>query len=124
MSTVAYAAATLTLAWVRVVPLLGLALVICGFAWMSAMSLFNVSTQRASPDWARARMLSVYVLAFMGGMAIGAALWGLVATAFGLTVALTAATAVLLGGLLLTRRCGSTSGRGSTSRPRATGAPR
>ena len=104
VSTIAYAAATLTLAWVRVVPVLSLALVVCGFAWMAAMSLFNVSTQRASPDWARARMLSVYVLAFMGGMAVGAAFWGVVATAFGLSVALTAATAVLLGGLLLTRR--------------------
>jgi MFS family permease len=104
VSTVAYAAATLTLAWVRIVPVLGLALVLCGFAWMSAMSLFNVSTQRASPDWARARMLSVYVLAFMGGMAVGAAVWGIVATAFGLAAALTAATVVLLGGLLLTRR--------------------
>jgi quinol monooxygenase YgiN len=49
-------------------------------------------------------MLSVYVLAFMGGMAVGAAFWGVVATAFGLSVALTAATAVLVGGLLLTRR--------------------
>ena len=104
VSTIAYAAATLTLAWVRVVPVLGAALVLCGFAWMSAMSLFNVSTQRASPDWARARMLSVYVLAFMGGMAVGAAVWGVVATAFGLPAALTGATAVLLGGLLLTRR--------------------
>lgn len=104
VSTVAYAAATITLAWVRIVPVLCLALVICGFAWMAAMSLFNVSTQRASPDWARARMLSVYVLAFMGGMALGAAFWGVVATAFGLPIALTAATAVLLGGLMLTRR--------------------
>jgi len=104
VSTIAYAAATLTLAWVRMVPVLAVALVICGFAWMAAMSLFNVSTQRASPDWARARMLSVYVLAFMGGMAVGAAVWGVVATAFGLPAALTGATAVLLGGLLLTRR--------------------
>jgi MFS family permease len=104
VSTVAYAVATITLAWVRIVPVLCLALVICGFAWMAAMSLFNVSTQRASPDWARARMLSVYVLAFMGGMALGAAFWGVVATAFGLPIALTAATAVLLGGLILTRR--------------------
>jgi len=104
VSTIAYAAATLTLAWVRIVPVLCLALVICGFAWMAAMSLFNVSTQRASPDWARARMLSVYVLSFMGGMAIGAAFWGVVASALGLAVALTAATVVLLAGLILTRR--------------------
>jgi MFS family permease len=112
VSTVVYAGATLTLAWVRSVPVLGLTLVICGFAWMSGMSLFNVSTQRTSPDWARARMLSVYVLVYMGGIAIGAALWGTVAAAFGLRSALSAAAAAMLAGLLLTRRFRISAGEG------------
>jgi quinol monooxygenase YgiN len=94
------------------VPVLGLTLVICGFAWMSGMSLFNVSTQRTSPDWARARMLSVYVLVYMGGIAIGAALWGTVAAAFGLRSALSAAAAAMLAGLLLTRRFRISAGEG------------
>jgi MFS family permease len=112
VSTVVYAGATLTLAWVRSVPVLGLTLVICGFAWMSGMSLFNVSTQRTSPDWARARMLSVYVLVYMGGIAIGAALWGTVAAALGLRSALSAAAAAMLAGLLLTRRFRISAGEG------------
>ena len=112
VSTVVYAGATLTLAWVRSVPVLGLTLVICGFAWMSGMSLFNVSTQRTSPDWARARMLSVYVLVYMGGIAIGAALWGTGAAAFGLRSALSAAAAAMLAGLLLTRRFRISAGEG------------
>ncbi len=112
VSTVVYAGATLTLGWVRSVPLLGVTLVACGFAWMSGMSLFNVSTQRASPDWARARMLSVYVLVYMGGIAVGAALWGTVASAFGLRTALSAAAAAMLAGLLATRRFRIAAGEG------------
>lgn len=103
-ATLAYAAATLALAWVRIVPLLCVALFVAGFAWMTAMPLFNVATQRASPDWARARMLAVYVFAFMGGMAVGSAVWGLVANQFGVSITLTAATFVLLAGLVITRR--------------------
>ncbi len=104
VSTLVYAASTLVLAWVRIVPLLWAALFMAGMAWMAAMPVFNVATQRASPDWARARMLSVYVLAFMGGMAIGSALWGVVATHLGLAVALSGAAAALVAGLAATPR--------------------
>lgn len=103
-ASVAYAAATLVLAWVRIVPVLCAALFVAGMAWMIAMPVFNIATQRASPDWARARMLSVYVLAFMGGMAVGSALWGVVATHAGISVALTAASGVLVVGLSATAR--------------------
>ncbi len=103
-ATIVYAAATLALGWVRVVPLLWAALFLAGTAWMTAMPLFNVATQRASPDWARARILAVYVLAFMGGMAVGSAFWGVVASRLGIATALSLAAGVLVAGLLTQRR--------------------
>jgi hypothetical protein len=40
------------------------------------------------PDWVRARGMSVYQMALMGSTAVGAALWGQVATATSIRVAL------------------------------------
>lgn len=104
VATILFAIATVTLAWVRLVPVLCVALFAAGIAWMTAMPLFNLATQRASPDWARARILAVYVLAFMGGMAVGSALWGIVASRVGIAAALSIAAGVLVAGLITRRR--------------------
>jgi MFS family permease len=88
---VLFAAVTAVLATVRTFGLLCAALFAGGIAWITVMPSFNVATQRASPDWVRARMLAVYVLMFQGGLAIGAALWGALADAFGVRAALLAA---------------------------------
>ncbi len=96
-ATAVYAAGVAGLGLVRVPVLAGVALFTIGIAWIAVMPAFNVATQRASADWVKARMLSMYVLMYMGGMAIGAALWGAVATRLGPPGALLAAA----GGLLL-----------------------
>ena len=45
------------------------------------------------PDWVRARGMSMYQMAIMGASALGAALWGQVATSASVTAALVAAAA-------------------------------
>jgi MFS family permease len=56
------------------------AMFIAGGAWISTANSLNVSAQAALPDWVRARGMSMYQMAIMGGGALGAALWGQVAT--------------------------------------------
>jgi quinol monooxygenase YgiN len=81
-------------------------MVLGGIAWIAVMSSFNTAAQTAAPEWARARALSIYTLVFMGGMALGSALWGAVAARFGVTTALTCAALGLIIGLAASARYG------------------
>jgi MFS family permease len=56
------------------------AMFIGGAAWITVANTLTMSAQLALPDWARARGMSIYQMALMGGAASGAALWGQVAT--------------------------------------------
>ena len=49
-------------------------------AWITTANSLSVSAQMALPDWVRARGMSMYQMAIMGASALGAALWGQVAT--------------------------------------------
>ncbi|PKO26634.1 MAG: arabinose ABC transporter permease [Betaproteobacteria bacterium HGW-Betaproteobacteria-9] len=51
-----------------------------GAAWITSANTLGVSIQMGLPDWVRARGMSVYQMAIMGSSALGAALWGQVAT--------------------------------------------
>ncbi|MGW5311994.1 MFS transporter [Nocardia thailandica] len=92
-----FALGALVCATVRSMPLVLAVLVGAGLAWMLAMSTLNSTMQLLLPAWVRARGLSVYMLVFMGGQALGSLVWGLVAGAYG-TVAALLAAAVLLAG--------------------------
>jgi MFS family permease len=72
-----------------------------GLAWISILATLNTSAQTAAPGWVRARVISMYVLVLQGGLALGSAVWGMVASRGGMPLALTAAAAVLTAGLLL-----------------------
>jgi len=80
------------------------AMVVAGAAWISAANSLTVSAQLALPDWVRARGMSIYQMALMGSSALGAALWGQVATWTDVRTSLVAASVGALAGLLLTRR--------------------
>ncbi len=103
-ATVAFALVTLTLAYVRVMPLLVAAMVVGGVAWMSLMSSFNVSVQTVVPAWVRARALAIYLLVFFGGLACGSAIWGAVATRLGTSRALLSAACAMMLTLLAALR--------------------
>lgn len=83
-------------ALLRVEALVLLLLVFAGASWLLTLSTMNATMQLLLPGWVRARGLSVYLLVFMAGQAIGSVVWGLVAGAYGAVTALLAA-AVLLG---------------------------
>lgn len=86
-----YAAATLALAYLHNLALLGVAMLATGMAWISILSALQVAAQMTLPAWVRARGLASFVVVFMGGMAIGSVLWGQIATRFGIPQALTMA---------------------------------
>ena len=77
---------------------------LAGMVWLANANSLSVSAQMALPDWVRARGMSAFQMGIMGGSALGAAVWGQVATVTSLQTSLlvTAASGVLA--LLLTRR--------------------
>jgi MFS family permease len=80
------------------------AMVMLGMAWISVANSLTVSAQVAMPNWVRARGMSIYQMALMGGSAFGSVLWGQVAAQLGVRGAVLAAAACGVGLLLATRR--------------------
>ena len=92
------AAALLESAW-----LVWLLLVIAGIAWMAVNATVATIIQTCAADWVRARVASVYLLMYMGAMALGGAVWGFLAEHLGTTGSLLISAAAIVLGLLLTR---------------------
>jgi len=80
------------------------AMVLNGMSWITCANSLSVSAQLALPDWVRARGMSMYQMAIMGASALGAALWGQVATLTDVPVALLAAAASGTVTMLLAQR--------------------
>jgi MFS family permease len=80
------------------------AMVVIGMAWISVANSLTVAAQQAMPDWVRARGMSIYQMALMGGSAFGALLWGQVAGLSSVRSAVLASVAFGVLVLLLTRR--------------------
>lgn len=72
-----------------------------GLAWMGNLATLNTAAQTAAPGWVRARVISMYVLVLQGGLALGSAVWGAVASSAGISFTLTFAAAALAAGLLV-----------------------
>lgn len=74
------------------------AMLCVGAAWITTANTLSVSAQMSLPDWVRARGMSMYQMVIMGASAIGAAVWGQLATlsSVSMSVALAALTGVLL----------------------------
>jgi hypothetical protein len=79
------------------------ALLVAGATWVLSLSTFNVAVQLSAPRWVVARALALYQTAAFGGLAAGSWLWGVVAELHGLSIALSAAGAVLVFCALLGR---------------------
>jgi MFS family permease len=97
--TLIVSAATLVVAFAPALWIAALAMVVAGMAWISCANTMTMSAQLALPNWVRARGMSVYQMALMGGSATGAVLWGQVAERSSIAVALIGAAA--LGPLVL-----------------------
>lgn len=92
-ASLAYALAMVALALLRHVASLYVVSVIAGFAWISVLSSFHIAAQTSLPAWVRARALSLYIVVFSGGLALGSLGWGVLAERTSASTALLAAAA-------------------------------
>lgn len=95
IAAVGFAAATVVLALVPVFAVVMVALVMGGAAWLLCLATLNASMQLSLPGWVRARGLSVYLMIFMGGQALGSLWWGLLAGATSTVTSLLVSAALL-----------------------------
>lgn len=98
-----FAMAALILGLSHNVWLQAVALLPAGASWVLALSLFNVTVQLSTPRWVVARALALYQTATFGGMAAGAAVWGGLAGAQSVEVALIVAAGLLALGAIMGR---------------------
>jgi MFS family permease len=61
-----------------------------GIAWVTVFASLSAGTQSAAPAWVRARMVAMNLVANQASLAVGSAIWGGVASAFGLRATLIA----------------------------------
>ncbi len=104
IGTLVHAAMSSLIVWVPELWVALPAMFIAGMAWISVANTLSIAAQVALPDWVRARGMSVYQMALMGGAAAGSLLWGQVAgwTSEPTAVLLAAGFGVVA--LLLTRK--------------------
>ena len=72
-----------------------------GMAWITTANSLSVSAQLGLPGWVRARGMSMFQMAIMGASALGAAIWGQVATVASVQTALVVAACTGMVGMLL-----------------------
>jgi MFS family permease len=80
------------------------AMFVAGMAWISTANSLTIAAQMGLPNWVRARGMSIYQMALMGGSAAGAALWGYVANLTTVNISIIAASVIGPLALLATRR--------------------
>ena len=78
-------------------------MVVAGMAWLTTANSISVAAQLALPNWVRARGMSTFQVALMGGAGAGAALWGQVAALTSVRASLAIAAASGVAALWLTR---------------------
>ncbi len=70
-------------------------LVVAGYGWTATVSTVNAELQLFLPGWVRARAIAVYLMSFLGTMAVASPLWGVLTQAAGLTTAVGVAAALV-----------------------------
>jgi MFS family permease len=94
-SAAAYSLAPLAVAWLPFAGAIPI-LMLSGMAWLLTLSTLNAAAQLSLPRWVRARGLSMYLLVSTGFQALGAYVWGAIATSAGLHVAMLGSAAALV----------------------------
>jgi len=74
-----------------------------GVAWVTVLASLSAGTQSTAPAWVRARALAVNLVGSQASLALGSAVWGMVASYAGTRVALAVSVAVVLALLLINR---------------------
>jgi predicted MFS family arabinose efflux permease len=99
-ASIVFGLGTIALGWVGSLPVVAIALMAAGLAWLTVMSSFNLAAQTVAPSWVSARVIGTYLLISQGGLAAGSFFWGLVADRLSLPEALLLAGVGLGLGLL------------------------
>jgi len=99
------------------------AMFVMGMAWISVANSLTIAAQLALPDWVRARGMSIYQMALMGGAAAGSLLWGQVASLFSVQAAVLAGSVFGVLALLAVLRWPLESSDEPDYRPASTGLP-
>ena len=102
-SSIALAVALVAEGTSRVAWVVGLAMLVGGLAWATALTSTGVASFSALPEWVRARGMGLYMLVLAGGVAVGSAVWGALA-GWNLTMANLIAAGVLILTLTTSRR--------------------
>ncbi len=95
-----FAVATFVLAQFRMVSITAAAMLLGGIGWIACMSSLNTAAQAVAPAWARGRVLALFTLVLLGGLAAGSAFWGVVASRLNIKYALDIAAGGLMIGLI------------------------
>lgn len=67
-----------------------------GMAWVSVFASLTAGTQSTAPAWVRARAVGTSLVAVQASLAIGSILWGALASATGIHIALAASAVVMI----------------------------
>ncbi len=103
LATFLFAAMTATAGYVEAFVWLSTVMFVAGAAWIAIVACLNVAAQTMLPSWLRARGLSMYLLVLQGGMALGSAIWGGLASKIGVPLALLCSALTLALGWLAVR---------------------
>ncbi|WP_400192953.1 MFS transporter [Hymenobacter sp. B81] len=101
LGTLVFVGTNVSLALVRQVYWLYPVMFVSGIAWLMSMTSFSTSVQLHVPKWVQARVVSIYMLVFQAGLALGSVVWGELADRLNLEAALLLAAGWLLLSLLL-----------------------
>jgi predicted MFS family arabinose efflux permease len=104
IAIVVFAAMTFAAGRVHAFGWLELVLFTSGAAWIGIQACLNVAAQTMSPSFLRARALSLYLWVLQGGVAIGSALWGALASRVGVPTTFLCSAIALVAGLASVRR--------------------
>ena len=84
----------------RSIPLTCFAELLSGAGMVLTFNSFTVTMQLSVPRWVVGRAMSIYQMGTFGGLALGSLMWGTIADATGVSVALGLSSAVLLAAVL------------------------
>ncbi len=101
LASILYAGVTVVVAFSASLAVSAAALVLAGGGWILALSTIGTSVQMSCPRWVVGRCVALGQVSTIGGMAAGAVLWGVVAAAAGLQMALIASALALAATLAL-----------------------
>jgi MFS family permease len=77
--SIVFAGTIVVQGYVHSKPVVGLGLAVGGFVWSIITTANTVAAQAALPSWVRARGMSLFMMVQTGSIAVGSALWGVIA---------------------------------------------